>query len=76
MKASEALRKGLYHHAHWEMNRNGERKVTLRCNRRTATIKFKGDIFRDADIIVDDDLPYDWGKRLKEAREQRLTGEK
>jgi len=74
MKASEALRKELYNQACWE--REGDMTtVILVCDDKTATVEFRGDPNRP-EIRRDDVLPADWGERLKEAREQRLTGEK
>jgi len=75
MKASEAFKKGLYNQLCMERER-GATTVTLMCDGKTATFKFTGDGIDVMTIFSDDDLPHDWGKRLKEAREQRLAGEK
>jgi len=74
MKASEALKKELYNQVCWERE-GGKSTVTLICDGKVAVVEFRGDP-DSPEIIKDDELPEDWGKRLKEAREQRLTGEK
>jgi len=75
MKASEALVEELYNQAHWVREGN-KSTVTLVCDDMVAVVEFRGDIAGDHSIERNDTLPEDWGKRLKEVREQRLTEEK
>jgi len=74
MKASGALKRELYNQVCWRRE-GGISTVTLVCDGKVAVVEFRGNL-DSPEIIRDDELPRDWGKRLKEARGQRLTGEK